>query len=316
MIKDAAAAETVLDYGEAFKPQRPIMVIKKDGSLEAFNVQKVIDAVGKSAYRALTKFTEEEKQHICQYVVDKVMELEQDEIPIPIMHNIVESALEDVKPIVAKSYRDYRNYKQDFVRMMDDVYKKSQSIMYVGDKENANTDSALVSTKRSLIFNQFNKELYQKFFMTTEEIQACRDGYIYVHDMSARRDTMNCCLFDVSNVLTGGFEMGNIWYNEPKTLDVAFDVIGDIVLSAASQQYGGFTVPEVDKILEPYAEKTYQKSLEKYNRLGIDKKTAEAEAYEDVVREFEQGFQGWEYKFNTVASSRGDYPIITVTSAI
>ncbi len=38
-------------------------------------------------------------------------------------------------------------------------------------------------------------------------------------------------------------------------LDVAFDVIGDIVLSAASQQYGGFTVPEVDKTLAPYAEK-------------------------------------------------------------
>lgn len=242
-------------YGEIYQPSRKVMVIKKDGSLEAFNVQKVVDAVGKSAYRALTKFTEDEKQHICQYVVDKVNELEEDQIPIPIMHNIVESALEEVKPIVAKSYRDYRNYKQDFVRMMDDVYKKSQSIMYVGDKENANTDSALVSTKRSLIFNQFNKELYQKFFMTTEEIQACRDGYIYVHDMSARRDTMNCCLFDVSSVLTGGFEMGNIWYNEPKTLDVAFDVIGDIVLSAASQQYGGFTVPEVDKILEPYAEK-------------------------------------------------------------
>ncbi len=313
---EAAAMESGIDYGEEFKPQREVKVIKKDGSLEAFNVQKVIDAVGKSAYRALTKFTEEEKQHICQYVVDKVTELEQDEIPIPIMHNIVESALENVKPIVAKSYRDYRNYKQDFVRMMDDVYKKSQSIMYVGDKENANTDSALVSTKRSLIFNQFNKELYQKFFMTTEEIQACRDGYIYVHDMSARRDTMNCCLFDVSNVLTGGFEMGNIWYNEPKTLDVAFDVIGDIVLSAASQQYGGFTVPEVDKILEPYAEKTYQKSLAKYERLGIDKEKAEAEAYADVVREFEQGFQGWEYKFNTVASSRGDYPFITVTGGI
>ena len=301
---------------EAYRPKRDVKVIKKDGSLEAFHVQKVIDAVGKSAYRALTKFTEEEKKHICQYVIDKVDELEEDRIPIPIMHNIVESALEDVKPIVAKSYRDYRNYKQDFVRMMDDVYKKSQSIMYVGDKENANTDSALVSTKRSLIFNQFNKELYQKFFMTTEEIQACRDGYIYVHDMSARRDTMNCCLFDVASVLTGGFEMGNIWYNEPKTLDVAFDVIGDIVLSAASQQYGGFTVPEVDKILEPYAEKTYHKSLEKYKRLGIDKESAEAEAYADVKREFEQGFQGWEYKFNTVASSRGDYPFITVTAGI
>ncbi len=305
-----------IDYSVFYQPKRTVYVIKKDGSKEAFNVQKVITAVGKSAYRALTKFTDAEKRRICQDVIDKVDEMEDDKIPIQVMHNIVESALEDVKPVVAKSYRDYRNYKQDFVRMMDDVYKKSQSIMYVGDKENANTDSALVSTKRSLIFNQFNKELYQKFFLTTEEIQACRDGYIYIHDMSARRDTMNCCLFDVDNVLSGGFEMGNIWYNEPKSLDVAFDVIGDIVLSAASQQYGGFTVPEVDKILAPYAEKTYQSAIEKYVSLGIDRKKAEEVAVADVEREFEQGFQGWEYKFNTVASSRGDYPFITVTAGI
>ncbi|MCI8969566.1 MAG: anaerobic ribonucleoside-triphosphate reductase [Lachnospiraceae bacterium] len=305
-----------IDYSVLYKPKRTVYVIKKDGSKEAFNVQKVITAVGKSAYRALTKFTDAEKRRICQDVIDKVDEMEVEKIPIQVMHNIVESALEDVKPVVAKSYRDYRNYKQDFVRMMDDVYKKSQSIMYVGDKENANTDSALVSTKRSLIFNQFNKELYQKFFLTTEEIQACRDGYIYIHDMSARRDTMNCCLFDVENVLSGGFEMGNIWYNEPKSLDVAFDVIGDIVLSAASQQYGGFTVPEVDKILAPYAEKTYQSAIEKYVSLGIDQKKAEEVAIADVEREFEQGFQGWEYKFNTVASSRGDYPFITVTAGI
>ncbi len=304
------------DYGALYKPKNTVYVIKKDGSREAFNVQKVITAVGKSAYRALAKFTDDDKRHICSYVINKVDEMETDEVPIPVMHNIVESALEEVKPVVAKSYRDYRNYKQDFVRMMDDVYKKSQSIMYVGDKENANTDSALVSTKRSLIFNQFNKELYQKFFMTTEEIQACRDGYIYVHDMSARRDTMNCCLFDVQNVLSGGFEMGNIWYNEPKSLDVAFDVIGDIVLSAASQQYGGFTVPEVDKILAPYAEKTYQAALEKYSSLGIEEKKAQEVALADVEREFDQGFQGWEYKFNTVASSRGDYPFITVTAGI
>ena len=301
-------------YGDKFKPTKQIYVIKKDGSRENFNVQKVIIAVGKSAYRALTKFSDEEKEQICKFVVEKIDELDTTEVPISIMHNVVESALEQVKPIVAKSYRDYRNYKQDFVGMLDDVYKKSQSIMYIGDKENANTDSALVSTKRSLIFNQLNKELYQKFFLTTEEIQACRDGYIYIHDMSARRDTMNCCLFDVKHVLSGGFEMGNIWYNEPKTLDTAFDVIGDIVLSAASQQYGGFTVPSVDEILEPYAEKSYQKYLDKYAKLGIDKELAEAEAYADVVREMEQGFQGWEYKFNTVASSRGDYPFITVTA--
>lgn len=198
--------------------------------------------------------------------------------------------------------------------MLDEVYKKSQSIMYIGDKENSNTDSALVSTKRSLIFNQLNKELYQKFFLTTEELQACREGYIYIHDMSARRDTMNCCLFDVQNVLKGGFEMGNLWYNEPKSLNVAFDVIGDIVLSAASQQYGGFTIPSVDLILEPYAELSYKKDVEKYLELGLSQERAEAEALKNIEYEFRQGFQGWEYKFNTVGSSRGDYPFITVTT--
>lgn len=301
------------DYGIIYKPDNPVLVIKKDGSKEPFNVQKVIIAIEKSAYRALTKFKDEDNRHICQTVIDRVNELGKDEIPISIMHNIVEGALEDVKPIVAKSYRDYRNYKQDFVQMMDDVYKKSQSIMYIGDKENSNTDSALVATKRSLTLNQLNKELYQKFFMTTEEIQACRDGYIYVHDMSARRDTMNCALFNVKSVLENGFEMGNVWYNEPKTLDTAFDVIGDVTLSAASQQYGGFTLPEIDKVLELYAEKSYKLYLEKYMDLGISKEKAEETAFKDVAKEMEQGFQGWEYKFNTVGSSRGDYPFITIS---
>lgn len=293
--------------------EKTFKVVKKDGTKEDFNVQKVVVAVNKSAYRALITFTEEELKFICQFVEEKVESMGIEEVKIAQMHNIVEGALEKVNPVVAKSYRDYRNYKQDFVQMLDEVYKKSQSIMYIGDKENSNTDSALVSTKRSLIFNQLNKELYQKFFMTTEEIQACRDGYIYVHDMSARRDTMNCCLFDVENVLRGGFEMGNLWYNEPKTLDVAFDVIGDIVLSAASQQYGGFTVPSVEKILEPYAEKSYLKYKNHYLSLGIGEERAEEETMKAIARDLEQGVQGWEYKFNSVSSSRGDYPFITMT---
>ena len=290
-----------------------VRVIKKDHTREAFNIQKVVTAVNKSANRVLYTFTDDELKSICDHVEGYIRDHAMTDVQIWQMHNIVESALEAVRPEVAKSYRDYRNYKQDFVGMLDSVYKKSQSIMYIGDRENSNTDSALVSTKRSLIFNQLNKELYQKFFMNTEELQACRDGYIYIHDMSARRDTMNCCLFDVKHVLKDGFEMGNLWYNEPKTLNVAFDVIGDIVLSAASQQYGGFTVPSVDLLLEPYAERSYKMLTEKYSALGLDPETVEKAVMADILNDFEQGFQGWEYKFNTVASSRGDYPFITMT---
>ena len=304
------------NYNEKYKPAYQIHIIKKDGSKEPFQVQKVVDAVGKSAYRVMVELTEEEKGKICELVIGKVEEEQMRGVPIEVMHHVVEYALEKINPLVAKSYRDYRNYKQDFVKMLDEVYKKSQSIMYIGDKENANTDSALVSTRRSLIFNQLNREMYQKFFLTREEIQAAHDGYIYIHDTAARRDTMNCCLFNIGEVLKGGFEMGNVWYNEPKTLDTAFDVMGDIVLSAASQQYGGFTVPEVDKLLVPYAEKSYDRNLKKYCALGLKEDTAEEQAWKDLCKEMEQGFQGWEYKFNTVASSRGDYPFITVTAGL
>ena len=173
-----------------------------------------------------------------------------------------------------------------------------------------------------------------------------KDGYIYIHDRSARLDTFNCDLMRVGYIMQGGFEMGNVWYNEPNSLDTAFDVMGDIILSTAAQQYGGFTVPEVDKILAPYAEKSYQKYYNEYYKiikeleeidfvhisddlqykLDIDNiynpKTFEEMLLNDaakryatrkVQRDFEQGWQGIEYKLNTVGSSRGDYPFVTMT---
>ena len=298
-----------------------VYIIKKDGTKEEFQAEKIIRAVNKSASRVMYQFTDDEIDFLCQYATKQAENMarkRKDGILIQDMHNIVEAALEQVSPAVAKSYRDYRNYKVDFIHMMDEVYTKSQSIRYIGDKSNANTDSALVATKRSLIFNELNKELYRKFFMNRNERQACKDGYIYIHDQSARLDTMNCCLFDVASVLKGGFEMGNVWYNAPKTLDTAFDVKGDIILSTAAQQYGGFTVPEVDKILAPYAEKSYNKYYSEFFKYtdpswpGLEER-AQKYAWEKVCRDCDQGWQGIEYKLNTVGSSRGDYPFVTVT---
>lgn len=215
-------------------------VIKKDGTLEDYNEQKIIDACNKAARRAMVSFSEPDYTKILNDVWARIEENYDDEDGIAIydMHNIVESVLEDDFPKVAKMYKEYRNYKKDFVHMMDKVYERSQSIRYIGDKSNANTDSALVATKRSLIYNELSSELYKKFFLTRDEKQAMKDGYIYIHDRSARLDTINCCLFRVGDVMKNGFEMGNVWYNEPNSLDTAFDVMGDIILSTAAQQYG------------------------------------------------------------------------------
>lgn len=291
-------------------------VIKKDGTIEQFDGQKIVNAVSKSAARAMIELDDTQYHEIVSKVMAIVTERFPEQVHVADMHNIVEQVLDEVNPKIAKSYRDYRNFKKDFVHIMDEVYQKSQSIRFLGDKENANTDSTLVATKRCLIFNELNKRLYRKFFMTNDELQACKDGFIYIHDQSARLDTMNCCLCDISSIMSGGFEMGNVWYNEPKTLDTAFDVLGDIILATASQQYGGFTVPEVDKILAPYAEKSYKKYCAEYMEIRNQQtftQDAKDWAMSKVQRDYEQGFQGIEMKLNTVGSSRGDYPFITMT---
>lgn len=310
-------------------------VIKKDGTLEDFDYQKIINACSKSANRALENLSDKDYEKICSAVMDYIMEedLENDCISVEAIHAIVERTLLDLYPKSGECYRQYRNYKKDFVHMMDDVYTKSQGIRYIGDVSNANTDSTMTSTQRSLIYGELNKNLYDKFFLNVEERQAARDGYIYIHDKKDRLDGINCCIFDMANVLSGGFEMGNIHYNEPKTLDVAFDVISDVTMSAASQEYGGFTIPRVDTLLAPYAEKSYNKYLSEFydtlsaieHKDGVCLDTmsninfeSEADKYatRKVYRDFEQGFQSWEMAFNSVGSSRGDYPFIAISFGI
>lgn len=304
-----------------------IRVVKKDGTLEAYNENKIINACKKAAARALDNLEDIDYKRICDnvmyYINDYKGDNEDVDIPVSEMHSIVEKTLMELYPNSGETYRQYRNYKIDFVHMLDDVYKKSQSIRYIGDVSNANTDSTMVSTQRSLIYGQLNKNLYRKFFLNRDELQASNDGYIYIHDMKDRLDGMNCCLFDMGNVISGGFEMGNVWYNEPKSIDVAFDVISDVAMSAASQQYGGFTIPRVDTILAPYAEKSYKKYIVEYKNIvyGFDgvadiNQQAHEYAMHKVYRDMEQGFQSWEYRFNTVGSSRGDYPFVAISFGI
>ncbi len=289
-------------------------VIKKDGTVEKFDISKISRAVKKSAERTTKGITQAQLDSLAAAAKMKAEELVESPISVASMHNIVESCLSVIDEDIAASYRNYRNYKKDFVHMLDDVYTKSQSIRYIGDVSNANTDSAMISTQRSLIYGELNKNIYQKFFLSTKELQAAKDGYIYIHDMKDRLDGVNCMLYDLANVLKGGFEMGNVWYNEPNTLDVAFDVISDITMSASSQEYGGFTLPQIDKVLVPYARKSYNLYKKEYADLckdfaaDVNNDKAHSFAMKKLERDMDQGFQSWEYKFNTVGSSRGDYP--------
>lgn len=291
-----------------------IKILKKNGELQNFNGEKIKRAIRKSAERVCIVLTPSEEKRVVD-TVKKQLQYNEVAVPVSTVHNMVECALDNINPSVAKSYREYRDNKSAFASMLDKVYNKKLSLSFIGDRSNANADSALVTTQKAITYNELNSELYKKFFLTREEVRAMSDGYIYIHDRGSRLDSMNCCLFDMPNVLKGGFQMGNLEYSEPTSLDVAFDLIGDISMNAASCQYGGFSLSEIDKLLAPYAEQSYNKYLKEFKEIAKNYTEEEADAYatKKVYRDYEQGFQGWEMKFNSVASSRGDYPFTSIS---
>lgn len=284
-------------------------VINKSGSINEWNNEKIVTAINKAASRVDCSITHNQAITIanaCKKVAGKY--LKDNCISSAKLHEIVISQLVHHNfNLIASAYQEYRDYKNTYAKSWEQLKEDADQIIFLGDRENANFDSSLVSTKGSLVKSALTKELYKQFYLSKTEKFLTKRGDIYIHDL---RDmifgSVNCCLFDIGNVLKGGFKMSGIHYTEPKTVLSALQVIGDITLVATAQQFGGFTLPELDKVLLPYVLKSYQRYLSDFDN-NKDKANAA------TIRELEQGFQALELKLNTVPSSRGDFAFTTIT---
>lgn len=288
-------------------------VIKKDGSIAVWDIAKVVTAVTKSANRAGCSLTDEQLDDLVAAVEETVGSYDSD-IPVELVHGIVIQTLRCINAAVAESYENYRNFRKDIVARWENARQQANETIYQGDRENANFDSTLVSTKGSLVRGHLTKELYKQQFLNPEETRGIDTGFIYIHDL---RDlifnSINCCLFDMENLLSGGFEMAGMTYKEPKSLLSALQVIGDITLVATAQQFGGFTIAELDRILVPYYKKSYDKYWNEGDTWGVPFESLHDYATAKADAELMQGIQSLEMKVNSVPSSRGDTAFTTIS---
>jgi ribonucleoside-triphosphate reductase len=133
---------------------------KRGGVVEPFDREKIHAAIRKSADRVLLNLTDEDCNKVSDYVINHIKE---GEVTVRTLHKIVEVALDETGfPKVAKSYRQYRNYKIDARKIMEAVDAKTLELTYKEDRSNANSDSLLVSTKRSILFGEMQKEKYKR----------------------------------------------------------------------------------------------------------------------------------------------------------
>lgn len=213
----------------------PENVIKRDGSKEPFNPYKIKNAMNKAYDRQGISLNEK----VLSQVIVNLPDVE--DISVNTIHKVVDFTLRYFGyDHVADTYNQYVNYKTEFVTLFEDLHNKAKTVINFGDRENANFESSLISTQQSIIRRMLTKELYQRNYLDNDIKLAFDEGYLYGHDASDLLfGGINCCLFDIGEVLSGGFEMANLKYKEPTGVLSALQLIGDITLAASAQQYGG-----------------------------------------------------------------------------
>lgn len=299
-----------------------LQIIKKDGTLEPYNNEKIKTAIKKSADRTTKPLTDTQIEKTIKLVETEIKNLKK--IPVQEMHEHVQSGLRSVRKDVYEEYSRYRNYKKENALILNELKAQADGLKYGSYRENANKNSDLIATKRALLSEMTMKKLVMNYELDPVLSKAHNDGDIYIHDLGDRwTRTHNCCLFDMANLLRNkpekgyAFRLNNMEYQEPKTALTALTVMGDLILSASSNQYGGFSVVEVDSIVAPYADKSYNSHLAYFSEklgAGNDKyKLAKELAKEQTLNELRQGYQSIEYKLNSLSNALGQTPFVTFT---
>ena len=216
-------------------------VIKRDGSHEKFMSSKIINAVRLSANRTKQQLTEEQEKFILAFLEEDLQSRGfRDEGSVDNIHLSVENCLWEISRELYQEYRSYNNYKRRFNYSFNNILKEAKNVIYNGDKENANKDSCIISTKMTLVSELVGKELYLEYELPKHLAQAHKDMDFYIHDAGHRfyNGMINCCLFDIGNVLKDGFNLNGKAISESDSLEKALDLMGDILFVASSQQYG------------------------------------------------------------------------------
>lgn len=192
--------------------------------------------------------------------------------------------------------------------IIESIVLDAEKIMNTGDKENANKNSCLVGTKKDLCGGLLSKQLMLKYELPKEVANRHIDGYIYIHDLDNRYfQSINCCLFDMGNVLKDGFTLNGYHIEEPDSIETAIDQLNDIIQCASSQQYGGFTVPNIDEVLSKYAKGTYNRLKVEYPDLS------DSEIDDKLDKILFKKFRMLEIKINCVNNSQNQTPFVTFT---
>lgn len=285
-------------------------VIKRDGRKEQFNFQKVKEAIIKANNTLEIPYDDNTLKVVYSKLEYKFASLVEDSIEIEKIQNLVVYYLKKYCKRLAKHYSTYREERAKIRdakqngNYYDTILELVNGVSNDTSKENSNKDASQINVIRDLVAGETSKKLYREIVMPAKLKELHDKGVIHVHDCDYRlqKGITNCELQYLEDVLNNGTVMNGKLIERPHSLQTACTIASQVITAVSSSTYGGQTITMTH--LAPFIEES---------RKQYEKITSDSNVIEQLLkREIKGAIQTLLYQLNTMASTNGQSPFITL----
>ncbi len=241
-------------------------IIKRDGRLADFDVDKIADAIFKAA-QVLGGRDREMSVYLAKQVELYLLEVCHNQVPtVEQIQDAVEKILiENGHARTAKEYILYRaertrvrNMNSKLMKIYEDLTFKEAKENEI-KRENANIDGNTAMGTMLKYGSEGAKEFYKSYVIDPKFSKAHEAGDIHIHDMDFYTLTMTCCQIDLVKLLQGGFSTGHGHLREPNDIESYAALACIAIQSNQNDQHGGQSVPNFDYGMAPGVKKAYKR---------------------------------------------------------
>ena len=294
-----------------------MQVVKRDGSIVAFDRSKIVSAIQKANNSV------DEEDRISQDMIEKITRsIEQrhrSRLLVEDIQDMVEKQLmEQDKYVLAKNYIIYR-YNRALIRKQNTTDESILSLLHNTNKElaeeNSNKNTVIASTQRDYIAGEVSRDLTRRILLPEKISKAHDEGVLHFHDADYFvQPIFNCCLINIGDMLDNGTMMNGKLIESPKSFQVACNVMTQIIANVASNQYGGQSVDvsHLGKYLRRSYNKFKKRITDECQGEDVSDELIEKLTRERLQEELKSGVQTIQYQINTLMTTNGQSPFVTL----
>ena len=245
--------------------QESIYILKRDGSQQPYDGEKIRSAVDK-AFRAAGLIDEEGYALRIESLIQSELCHHNAQVAVEEIQDRVEAELMNLAPQVAKKYIIYREWRTvqrekrtTLKRTMDGIVSIEKNDINLG---NANMSAYTPSGQMMTFASEVTKDYAMKYLLSAPFARAHAAGDIHIHDLDYYpTKTATCVQYDLADLFERGFHTKNGSIRTPQNIQ-SYATLATIVFQTnQNEEHGGQAIPAFDFFMAPGVRKTFIRQL-------------------------------------------------------